>query len=107
MRYYFEAVMILASGLLIASVTFGAEWVYNLIKRHGELSRNVTNIQSSGDWIQHICGAFLFIPSLVIMGINITVFAVNSYNCPDTLMNYDWTFCAFTERQLDFKVENY
>ena len=94
MRYYFEAVMILASGLLIASVTFAAEWVYNLIKRHGELSRNVTNIQSSGDWIQHICGAFLFIPSLVIMGINITVFAVNSYNCPDTLMNYDWTFCV-------------
>ena len=94
MRYYFEAVMILAFGLLIASFTFGAEWVYNLIKRHGELSRNVTNIQSSGDWIQHICGAFLFIPSLVIMGINITVFAVNSYNCPDTLMNYDWTFCV-------------
>ena len=78
MRYYFEAVMILASGLLIASFTFGAECFYNQIKRHGELSRNVTNIQSSGDWIQHICGAFLFIPSLVIMGINITVFAVNS-----------------------------
>ena len=94
MRYYFEAVMILASGLLIASFTFGAECVYNQIKHHGELSRNVTNIQSSGDWIQHICGAFLFIPSLVIMGINITVFAVNSYNCPDTLMNYDWTFCV-------------
>ena len=94
MRYYFEAVMILAFGLLIASFTFGAEWVYNLIKRHGKLSRNVTRPQSSGDWIQHICGAVLFIPSLVILGITTTVFAVNSYICPDTFMSYDWTFCV-------------
>ena len=103
MQNYFEAVIILACGLLISSFTFGAECFYNQIKRHG----NVTKLESSGDWIQHICGAVLFIPSLVIMGITTTVFAVNSYNCPDTLMNYDWTFCAFTERQLDFKVENY
>ena len=107
MRNYFEAVIILACGLLISSFTFGAEYVYNQIQRHGNLSRNVARLQTSGDWIQHICGAVLFIPSLVILGITTTVFAVNSYNCPDTLTNYDWTFCAFTERQLDFKVENY
>ena len=94
MRYYFEAVMILASGLLIASFTFGAECFFNQFKGNERLSRNVARLQDSGDWIQHICGAFLLLPSLVILGITITVFTVNIYICPDTFMNYDWTFCT-------------
>ena len=86
--------MILVSGLLIATFTFGAECVYNYMKAQGKLSSNVARLQDSGDRIQHICGAFLLLPSLMIMGITVTVFAVNFYNCPDTFINYDWTFCT-------------